>query len=186
MNERGNPVDVEPIVLRPLYLSDAADVLSAFRSNGDMLRQGNVRTLDEAREYISNLINSENPYETWVVSQTNGELKGLVGISVDEENRNGWLWYWMHDAARRRGWMKRAVISVANWALTERGLQRLELGHRVNNPASGMVAKAAGFVREGIEREKFLVDGCRIDVATYGRLCSDPWPEIDPFTVFSS
>jgi RimJ/RimL family protein N-acetyltransferase len=57
------------------------------------------------------------------------------------------------------------------------GLERLELGHRVNNPASGAVARAAGFVHEGTEREKFLVDGERIDVLTYGRLRSDPWPE---------
>ncbi len=46
----------------------------------------------------------------------------------------------------------------------------------MNNPASAGVAAAAGFVREGVERGKFLIDGERIDVVTYGRLRSDPWP----------
>lgn len=56
------------------------------------------------------------------------------------------------------------------------GLERLELGHRENNPASGGVARAAGFVHEGTERGKFLLDGERHDVHTYGRLRSDPMP----------
>jgi RimJ/RimL family protein N-acetyltransferase len=50
----------------------------------------------------------------------------------------------------------------------------------VNNPASGAVARRSGFVKEGTEREKFLVDGQRIDVDTYGRLGSDPSPSFDP------
>ncbi len=50
------------------------------------------------------------------------------------------------------------------------------LGHRANNPASGVVARAAGFVLEGTERAKFLVSGQRVDVLSYGRLATDPWP----------
>ena len=42
--------------------------------------------------------------------------------------------------------------------LGEGRLHRLELGYRANNPGSAAVARAAGFVREGLEREKFLVD----------------------------
>ena len=76
--------------------------------------------------------------------------------------------------------MSRAAATVANWALHERGLERLELGHRVNNPASGAVARSAGFVKEGTERGKFLIDGQRIDVDTYGRLRSDPAPTVTP------
>lgn len=63
--------------------------------------------------------------------------------------------------------------------LIERGVERLELGHRVNNPASGAVARHAGFIREGTERGKFLIGGQRIDVDTYGRLHSDPSPPFD-------
>jgi RimJ/RimL family protein N-acetyltransferase len=93
-------------------------------------------------------------------------LVGLVVISVDDENLSGWFWYWMHASYRGRGWTSRAAATVANWALGDAGLHRLELGHRVNNPASRAVALAAGFVQEGVEREKFLVDGQRIDVLT--------------------
>ncbi|MCT1607512.1 hypothetical protein M3B43_09280 [Nesterenkonia massiliensis] len=35
-------------------------------------------------------------------------------------------------------------------------------------------AAAAGFLQEGLEREKFEVGGERVNVLTYGRLRSDP------------
>ena len=73
-----------------------------------------------------------------------------------------------------------------NWALTSGGLYRLELGHRLNNPASRGVALAAGFIQEGIEREKFLIDGQRIDVVTYGRLASDPIPRTEPLPIIAA
>ncbi|WP_326544428.1 GNAT family N-acetyltransferase [Flaviflexus massiliensis] len=86
-----------------------------------------------------------------------GRLVGLVCISIDVENRNAWFWYWMNDTTRGQGVMSRAAASVANVALADWGLERLELGYRVNNPASGAVAKAAGIIKEGTERAKFLL-----------------------------
>ena len=105
-------------------------------------------------------------------------LVGLVGLTVDAGNRNGWFWYWMHAGFRGRGWTSRAAATVADWALTDGGLQRLELGHRIDNPASGAVARAAGFVQEGFERSKLLIDGERLDVVAYSRLPTDPWPTV--------
>lgn len=59
---------------------------------------------------------------------------------------------------------------------------RLELGHRVNNPTSGAVARCAGFRKEGTERGKFLINGERIDVDIYGRLRADPFPTFEPIS----
>lgn len=144
-----------------------------------MARQGDVSTLAEAERYVSRLVESDSPHETWTIV-TDDALVGLVCVSVDDENRRGWFWYWMTDASRGRGWTAAAAATMAQWALTTRGLERLELGHRVNNPASGAVARHAGFVKEGTEREKFLVGGQRIDVDTCGRLRTDPSPSFDP------
>lgn len=165
--------------LRRLLATDAPAVHAAFASNPDMHRQGDVATLEQAEEYVARLTAPGSAHEAWGIAADAG-LVGLVCVTVDEPNRNGWFWYWMTDAARGRGWMSRAAATVANWALHERGLERLELGHRVNNPASGAVARSAGFVKEGTERGKFLIDGQRIDVDTYGRLRSDPAPTVTP------
>lgn len=171
--------------LRRLRRDDAPAVLAAFKSNPDMARQGDVSTLPEADSYVSRLIEPGSPHEAWAIV-VDDSLVGLVCVSVDNENRSGWFWYWMTDAARGRGWTAAAAATVAQWALTKGELERLELGHRVNNPASGAVARRAGFVKEGTEREKFLVGGQRVDVDTYGRLRSDPSPSFDPIPMIDA
>ncbi|MBB5830222.1 GNAT family N-acetyltransferase [Brachybacterium aquaticum] len=171
---------VEPhVALRRLRVADAAAVHAAFASAPDMERQGDVATLVDAERYVARLVSESSPHEGWAIAADDA-LVGLVCVSVDEANLSGWFGYWMTESARGRGWMRRAAATVADWALTTRGLERLELGHRVNNPASGRVARAAGFVREGTERGKFLIDGERIDVDTYGRLRTDPGSQADP------
>lgn len=164
------------VQLRRLRLGDTDDVLAAFTSNRDMGRQGDVSSRIEAERYVSALLDPDGVHRPWAVTRAD-RLIGLVCVDLDETNRTGWFWYWMADSERGRGWASRAAATVADWALDELGLERLELGHRVNNPASGAVAQTAGFIREGTERGKFLVDGVRIDVHTYGRLRSDPRPQ---------
>lgn len=168
----------ETVVLRRLRASDAPAVHAAFASADDMARQGDVTTLAEAERYVVRLLAEDSPHEPWAIVEGK-ELIGLVAVSVDEENLSGWFWYWMTHRARRRGLTARAAATIAQWALSERGVERLELGDRVDNPASAAVARAAGFVKEGTERGKFLIDGQRIDVDTYGRLRSDPAPVFD-------
>ena len=170
------------VVVRRLRATDAPAVFEAFTASPDMARQGDVASLEDAERYIDRLIAADSPHEAWAIAERD-VLVGLVCVTVDETNLSGWFWYWMTKSARGRGWTSRAAVAVAQWALNARGLERLELGHRVNNPASGHIARAAGFVREGTERGKFLVDGERIDVCTYGRLRSDPVPSGAPLAL---
>src|SRR5699024_6300575 len=91
--------------LRPLALSDADDVLTAFRSSEDVARQGNVTSIQEAREYVEALTDPAGPHRPWAIVLDNTVL-GLVCVTVDEENRNGWFFYWMALEGRGRGWVK--------------------------------------------------------------------------------
>ncbi|MGQ4543802.1 GNAT family N-acetyltransferase [Dermabacteraceae bacterium P13088] len=168
MSEIAGPV-------RPLRAEDAEAVLAAFVADAaEMSRQGTVRDLTEARAYVARLLQDDNYAWAIVADDCNAdEAVGMVAFSVDEENRNAWFFYWLDRRYRGRGLTSRAARAVADWALSTGGLHRLELGHRANNPASGGVARAAGFAQEGVEREKFLVNGERMDVYTYGRLASD-------------
>lgn len=165
--------------LRPVGEEDAPAVLAAFTSAPDMARQGDVTDLDTAQAHVEWL--RTGPRRAFAI-EVDDRLVGVVALVVDRTNRNGWVFYWLHAEHRGRGVTARAAATVCDWALRADGggLERLELGHRLNNPASGGVARAAGFVLEGRERGKFLVDGERVDVLTYGRLRSDPWPEVEP------
>ncbi len=169
--------------LRPLGVSDTPRVLEAFTSADDMARQGRVTDIPEAEAYVARLLAPGGRHLPYAMVGDSDLLFGLVALSLDSGNRNAWFWYWTHRAVRGRGWTGRAAATVANRALASGILHRLELGHRVNNPASRGVALAAGFVQEGVEREKFLVGGKRIDVVTYGRLASDPTPRTEPLPI---
>ena len=176
--------DLTAYLLRRVRATDAEAVLDAFASAPDMARQGEVGDLASAERYVGWLLADDR--RAWAVD-LGGRMVGLVGVTVDATNRNGWVFYWMHGGHRGLGLTARATATVADLVLREApeegGLERLELGHRANNPASGGVALAAGFVQEGRERAKFLVDGQRVDVLTYGRLRTDPWPVPEPLPV---
>lgn len=162
-------------MIRPAVPHDAEAVADAFAGGPEMARQGDVTDVVSARRYLERLTDAADGRHAWVAVEGSGPARALVGVSIDEENRLGWFFYWCHRDARGSGVMSRAARAVADHALSPDGLdlERLELGHRANNPASGGVARSAGFVLEGREREKFLVDGERVDVLTYGRLRSD-------------
>ncbi|MCG7309636.1 GNAT family N-acetyltransferase [Brachybacterium sp. ACRRE] len=173
--------------LRPVRADDADAILEAFTSSPDMSRQGDVHDAASAEEYCTWLRGADRHAfaivddEPDAVQGAHGRMVGLVAVSVDEGNRNGWFFYWLHPAHRGRGLASRAAAALAERALrpVDRGgwgLERLELGHRIDNPASGSVARAAGFLHEGTEREKFLIGGERVDVLAYGRLVTDPAP----------
>ncbi len=168
--------DPDGITLRTVRADDVPAVRAAFAASADMGRQGDVTDLESARQYVDWLRDADREAVAITVADA---LVGLVGVSVDAGNRSGWVFYWMHTTHRGRSLTSRAVATVCDRALAPEaeggwGLERLELGHRVDNPASGAVARAAGFVVEGRERAKFLIGGERVDVLTYGRLRSDP------------
>ncbi len=103
---------------------------------------------------------------------------GNVAVgAIDRRHATGWVSYWITPAVRGTGAASRACRVLARWAFDEAGLFRLELGHRVNNPASCAVARAAGFAVEGLERQKLEYDGVRYDVELHARLATDADPD---------
>ncbi len=162
--------------LRALKSYDADAVYEAFDSNPDMSRQGDASTPATARKYVGALLADRN--QCPVAITADDRLIGVVGASIDSGNKNAWVWYWMHAGYRGQSLTTRALASVVSYLFEDLGLHRLELGLRANNPASRLVAEKNGFIREGIEREKFLIDGHRIDVFNYARLLSDPTPQV--------
>lgn len=164
--------------LRPLRADDAAAVLRVFETSPGMDRQGEVRDLEAASAYV-NLLSNGSEHRGWVIAGDDDALIGLVAIDVDESNRSGAVTYWMGEPDRGRGLTRRAVATVADWALSEDGLDldRLDLEHVAGDRHAGNVARAAGFLQEGTLRDRLLdPDGGREDVLVYGRLADDPLP----------
>ncbi|MFF3895099.1 GNAT family N-acetyltransferase [Streptomyces sp. NPDC001812] len=114
---------------------------------------------------------------SFAVVDGGGLVLGQVCVGpVDRRHATGWVSSWTTATARGRGTASRACRAVARWAFDDAELFRLELGHRVNNPASCAVARAAGFAVEGRQRQKLAYDGVRHDVELHARLATDPEP----------
>ncbi|WP_456787861.1 GNAT family N-acetyltransferase [Cellulomonas sp. P5_C5] len=78
--------------------------------------------------------------------------------------------YWIARSRRGRGLAGDALRTVARWAVTVRGVDRLELYVEPWNVASARTATSAGFVREGLLRSWQKVGDERRDMDMYSLL----------------
>ncbi len=168
--------------LRPWRDSDAAALLHACRTTPDLDTQlggAVIETLDDARTFIAEHLTDSDARRNWAIVHGDTAV-GNVGLSaIDHRHETAWAYYWVAASARGRGLATRALIAASGWAFAE-GVFRVELGHRVNNPDSCVVATRAGFLAEGLERQKLLYDGERFDVELHARLATDPTPRLTP------
>jgi RimJ/RimL family protein N-acetyltransferase len=168
------------LVLRPWARTDAAALVRARASARDLDSQfGDVDISDEAAAagYIVSSLGFSDRAKNWAIVD-DGVAVGNVGLSaIERRHDTAWAHYWLAAEARGRGLATRALVAVADRAFADE-LFRLELGHRVNNPASCRVATAAGFAAEGLERQKLRYGSERFDVETHARLASDPAPDV--------
>ena len=171
--------------LRPWGQSDAGHLLRAFCASDDLATQvddADLSTLERCQAFIALQLAPASPSVRNFAISVDGQAVGNVGIgNIDHRHGTGWVYYWVSAGARGQGLASRSLASAARWAFEQRDLFRLELGDRVNNPASCIVALKAGFAPEGIERQKLKYENKRYDVETHARLRNDPAPEIDLF-----
>ncbi len=179
--------------LRDWNIDDAENLLKIYCSAPDLERQmPSLRTVAEAQSFlVSNYLPAAN-HAVWCVEYA-GQPAGCIAVNFTARDDagawdRGWVSYWSAPQIRGRGIMKGAVRAVCDWALGEAetihteldcstlrasdapSVRRLELGYRVNNPASGVIARHAGFTVEGVEREKFLYAGKTYDAVIAARL----------------
>ncbi|MET0955019.1 MAG: GNAT family protein [Cryobacterium sp.] len=167
-------------MLRPWRVEDARSLQRAFTVSGDLAVQlGAIEltTLARSEAFIAdNLATGTVSRQNFAIS-LDGVAVGNVGIgSMEHRHGTGWVYYWLSAEARGQGLATLALASITDWAFTEQGLYRLELGHRTNNPQSCRVATKAGFAAEGVERQKLKYGTERFDVETHARLRTDAPP----------
>jgi RimJ/RimL family protein N-acetyltransferase len=111
-----------------------------------------------------------NPGHQFAVTD-NDVVVGSIGMSVNEELRNGHIGYWCARDARGRGVTTRALRTLCRWGFADLGLGRLELITDPDNLASQRVAENVGFRREGLLRSHLRhPDGRRRDSVMFSLL----------------
>jgi RimJ/RimL family protein N-acetyltransferase len=104
-----------------------------------------------------------------------GSLVGSVSLELScADQAIGEVGYWVAAEVRGQGVATAAVRLVSEWAFRTLGLARLEITTHEDNIASQHVARANGFLREGVLRAYRLQHGERVDLVMFSRLRTDP------------
>lgn len=126
------------------------------------LRQARVaRTRRSALEFLIEL-------------EATSALLGMASLHrIEWLRRCCGLGYWIRHSAQGKGYASEAAGALAEHALRELGLHRVEVYVALDNPASQRVAEKIGFRREGIARETEFVNGRWVDHVQYSLLHHD-------------
>ena len=163
------------LLLRPWEQRDAPSLARAYTDRD--IRQWHARSLSrpQAEAWVAYELDRwvRERGGSWAITR-GGSLLGRVALGglVLDEARVG-VSYWVLPEARGQGVAPLALSAVAEWALLDVGLHRLELDHSTRNLASCRVAQKAGFVPEGTKRSHALhLDGWH-DMHSHARIATD-------------
>ena len=178
------PVEIEagPVRLRPWRDDDADAVWAALQDPEIRLwNGGGVRSREDAAALVRGRTDwSSGTHASWAVVDGTDAVLGSVSVhSIDRTQADAEIGYWTAPAARGRGVAAAAVDAACRWAFGTLPVERIELCHAVENPASGRVAEKAGFTYEGHLRRSYRYgDGVKRDELIWSRLADDPAPEL--------
>jgi RimJ/RimL family protein N-acetyltransferase len=180
-----NPVELPagPMLLRPWRDDDAEEVWAALQDPEILLwNSAGAPTRETVARFLRSRADwSGGDHASWaVVDAATGALLGSVSLhSIDRDQTDAEIGYWTVPAARGRGVAPLVVDTACRWAFATLPVDRIELCHAVDNPASGRVAQKAGFTLEGRLRCSYRYgDGVKHDELLWGRLADDPPPRL--------
>jgi RimJ/RimL family protein N-acetyltransferase len=176
-----DPVEIRwrNIVLRP-WVSEDADAVFAVMTDPDIAlwNASSVHTREKAGDWVASRADwtAGDHVSLAVVHSLSGELVGSVSLHrVDREQGDAEIGYWTVPSERGRGVATAAVTALCRWAFLQLPIDRIELCHAVENPASARVAQRAGFTQEGRLRQSYRYgDGRKHDELLWSLLRTDP------------
>ncbi|GAA2155582.1 hypothetical protein GCM10009826_16760 [Humibacillus xanthopallidus] len=161
------------VTVRPLTAADWP-VLLAESNNDESLKwgfDGRPLTEAEARHKTAEAVREwrRGRVARFVIADADsGAGAGVLMVIRMGPPGIGVVGYGVVPDFRGRGFTSRALTLVCGWVFAHTDIQRLELGHKVGNVASGKAAERAGFTREGVLVGRLPnPDGTRSDEVSY-------------------
>lgn len=164
--------------IREATLADAAIIWQTIYDNRDYLRTwlpfvDNLKDVSDEEAFLKQQLSA--PYDerniVFVIGQGH-ELCGLVGfVNSDFPNHRTEIGYWLIPEYQGRGVMTSCVRHLCQWAVSERGINRIQIRCAVGNQQSNAIPRRLGFTLEGTEREgELLANGSYTDINVYSIL----------------
>lgn len=171
-------LDAGRVRLRWLTNADVAGLFAVFGDPEVMRYFGFAALPDEAAaEALLAEIHRgfrEHVLYQWGVETVDGELVGTCTLArIDRANRRAEMGFALARTFWGRGYMAAALPAVLRFAFERLALHRVVADTDPRNAPSIRALERLGFVREGVLREHYLVQGEPQDAIVYGLLRSD-------------
>ena len=175
-NERLPTILAERVRLRWIEERDVDDLFAIF-SDPDLLRywsSGPMVEVVEARALMNQIHErfQDGSLFQWGIATLEDDR--VIGTStlyaIDRKNGRAEIGFILRASCHGRGYAREAVAAVIDHAFRSLGLRRIEADVDPRNEASIRLLEGLGFVREGVLRERWCVDGKITDTLLLGLL----------------
>ena len=177
----GFPVLTGPRVrLRGPRVQDIDDVFALF-SHADVMRYWSsapMRVRMQAEGKVEEMLEGFAHRESlnWLVATRRDDraIGSCTLYRFDARHRRAEIGYALHPGQWGRGLASEAVALALDWGFGALDLHRIEADIDPRNQASRRLLTGLGFRREGLLRQRFLIDGSASDSEIFG-LLQDEW-----------
>ena len=162
MNHQGTKViETQRLILRPFAATDAQAMYNNWASDPEASKfltwQPHVSVEETGRLLADDWIPqyTKQDYYHWAIELKEiGQIIGSIGsMEQKEQVQTAEIGYCIGKQWWNQGLMTEALAAVMAYLFEEVGINRLELRHDTNNPASGRVMAKCGLQLEGIHRQ---------------------------------
>lgn len=172
-------IHADRLVLRPLKPEDAQALLAIF-SDQEVMRYWNTApwtSLDDARGFIRESTRAAECQESLVlgiVLQATGQVIGKCMLfNYDPGSKRAEIGFGIGHPYWGQGFVSEAGRALLTYGFDTLGLRRIEAEIDPRNISSGRTLERLGFVKEGLLRQRWEINGVVSDSALYGLLSSD-------------
>lgn len=173
-------LDGKAVALRRMRNEDAPAFASAFVEDADL---GRLLGFDE------------DPTESAVIQRVakapikaaEGRAAELSICAIEDERFLGsmllhsFAWehlrcevgFWVLPRTRGNGFAADALSRICRWVFDDLGLERIELTTTPDNAPTRALAARLGFTEEGLQRQRSIERGRRVDFVLFGLLADD-------------
>ena len=167
----------EEIVLRPPYLSIAAELFQLVDTNREYLSEWmswtpNTNSVEDVAEFIHQTTASRKEGKSLVcVIQYRDQVVGVVGFNrISKALRMAELGYWLASDHQRRGIMLRSCRAMIDYAFQTLQLEKIEIRAAQENHRSRRVCENLGSTLEGVISHSDRLGDRILSHAVYGLL----------------
>jgi ribosomal-protein-serine acetyltransferase len=170
----------ERTALRPLRLTDAAELFAVTAANRVYLRRwlpwlDAVQTEEHSREFVESAIEQRETGRGPIFAIAHeGAIVGVIGFHpIDRIHTVGEIGYWLAEVFQGRGIMTACCRFVVRYGFHTLDLNRIQIPAATGNVRSRAIPERLGFRFEGVLRGRENLYGTFVDHAMYALLRSE-------------